>query len=706
MSVGVLPPLPVVTLEPDATRTGFRLPVGVRLRARRTGQPFVVKAEGATGRVGLSILGPSGDLLDRVSVATGHLCGLWLPRGSAHLLAEGPAGEAVRLSYSPLGRGYHLWRALTGARSLHEAAGALRTAKRMRRRLKQVLWASPAATPLGLPTYRRFRHCHVGNFAQIVAPDAAPRLHFVSQAADVPLKRLSACAAALKQQTDRQFDWYVGVPAARLAREGAAIRNLLRDAVLVETDDDEPMACLAKALGLPAEGLIAPLDAEGMPTRDAVALIRAAFAAHPDCELLYTDEEYVDSRDRPVDVAFKPAFNRHLLQAMNYVGHLTVLPAPAVRALGLQAEFGAAALYDLFLRHAASVENARILHVPRVAYSGRANGSGFADDETARLAAAALSRHLALPVTLSGGGRHLRALYPVPQPAPLVSIVIPTRDRAGLLRATVETLLEHTAYTHYELIIIDNGSTEPATLALFEEIAARWPATRVVRDDGDFNFSRLCNAGIAAARGDLILLLNNDMEVIEPGWLTEMVALASLPKTGIVGAKLLYPDWSLQHGGFIIGLRSGTGSHWFSHAPADAPGYQERLLVRQNLSAVTGACLMIRRDCLDAAGLLDETQFPEECNDVDLCLRARRAGYDVVFTPFACLLHHESATRGIEDASRPSSRRLTERARFERIWSVSTRTDPHFSPNLERDNEFALRAPAPRGALDPRTDAI
>lgn len=691
----------------QADRRSFRLPFALCFAVARSGGPLVVQVEGQATELALDIESSAGQRLATQSVTANRATGLWLPRHAARLTLRGPGAETAGLSYYPL----QLWR-LTCAALISGAfpggvKGAYRAARRQRRRLKEILWSSSAAAPMGLNAYRSFRTTYVGDYQEVVAPEAGLRLHFVSQAADVALDRLAACATALSAQTDTHFRWHIGVPSSRLARDGSLLRSTLGDvAEIIETASDDPHTCLAAALVHARDGLVALLDANGRPTRDATAIIRGSFAAHPDCGFLYTDEEYLDANGQLEDAAFKPAYNPHLLHAMNYMGHLAVMRAEHVQTLGLRPEYEGAAAYDLLIRYLDGEDAAHVLHVPRVTYSGPAGGPGFADERLAHLASQALSQFLGVQVEIAPDRRHLRPIYPLPPTAPLVSIIIPTRDRARLLDTTLSTLIDRTDYRNIEIIIVDNGSVEPETFALFEKVRQLWPETRVIRDDGDFNFSRLCNAGIAASRGDLLLLLNNDMEVIEAGWLGEMVALASLARTGIVGAKLLYPDRSVQHAGFIVGLRSGAGSHWFPHAPANEPGYQDRLIVRQNLSAVTGACLLIRRDCLDAAGPLDEVRFAEECNDVDLCLRARRAGYEVVFTPFACLLHHESASRGGDSAPKTSSRRMAERKCFEEIWNVATRTDPHFSPNLERDNEFALRAPAPRGSRAPRTSAL
>ena len=710
MPLSLIPPS---WLAPELGTSGtwtFELPAGVRRRVATGPDALVLYAEGAQAPFIVAFEDSEGRHLGEQAVRPGALTGALIPGTTSRLVVREIEGD-LRLGYFPLSRVGLRWQMLRhgdlsgslGAR--FEAAG--RAAHELRGRLKRALWTSPAAALVGLADYRRFRARYVGDFTEVTPADTAPTLDFITQAANVPLEQLAACAKSLASQTDPHFRWLVAVPAARRELEGPLLAAALGSrAEIIETASTAPAACLNEALGAATSELVAPLDASGVLTRDAVALIRTSFAAQPDCEFLYTDEEYLDPAGAPYDPAYKPAFNRHLLRAMNYIGSLSVMRGARARELGLRPEFEGAALYDLILRYTDELPSARIRHVPRIAYSSIKSGPGFADEATATLAAQALAQHLDVAVEIDPRHLHLRPLYPVPEPAPLVSIVIPTRDRAVLLDMTLRSLIAGTAYRNFEIVLVDNGSKEPATFAVFDEIAKTWPATTIVRDDGDFNFSRLCNAGIALARGDLILLMNNDIEIVEPGWLDEMVALAMLPPTGIVGAKLLYPDRTVQHAGFIIGLRSGAGSHWLPHSPADAPGYQDRLIVRQNLSAVTGACLMIRRDCLEAIGPLDEVRFAEECNDVDLCLRARRAGFEVVFSPFALLIHHESASRGDDRTKVVSQRRNMERAQFEALWSEALRTDPHFSPNFKRDNEYVLRAPSPQGSRAPRTDKI
>ncbi|MFG1479190.1 glycosyltransferase family 2 protein [Xanthobacter sp. V4C-4] len=726
------PPLPLRRGRAGPGDAAFHLPVPLQLTARRRNTLIALSLPAPAQGLALRVEDRRGSPLFAAPLDAGdRLVLVPLPRGAARIVVAG-GGAALRAGFLPLPDSYPLGRLLLKLNAMLRGrlelppgtrgglAGlrprwrvATDAARELRARLSTLLVSSPFGRYARQADYQRFRARWVEDFATTVPPDAAPRLALLTAlgAQGPGLDALAACAAALKAQTDPAFDWLVAVPAARLQREEAALRGIVAGlGRLLPVEREEPSHGLAAALAAATpDALVSALDAGGRPTRDAVAMIRATFAAHPGCRLLYTDEERWDAAGAPLEGVFKPAFNRHLLEAWPYMGALTVLHAGRAQALGLDPSFGDAAAYDLLLRHVDSLAPADILHLPRVAYGRTAPGPGFADPEAAARGARALTARLGVPVEVSTDGRFLTPLFPLPARPPKVSIVIPTRDRAAVLGMTLRTLVANTTYRNFEIIVVDNGSMEPETFALFEETKAAWPETQIVRDDGDFNFPRICNAGVEAMSGELILLLNNDIEVIDGGWLDEMVALISRRDhgvdTGVVGAKLLFPDRTVQHAGVIAGLFR-YAAHWFAHCPQGAPGHESRLRVRQNLSAVTGACLLIRKDTWDAIGPLDADRFAEDCNDIDLCLRARRAGYGVVQTPFALLIHHESASRGRRRTAEHRARLKAQRASFNAVWHASTLVDPHYNPNLKRDSLLAACATAPEGPRDPRTDAI
>jgi GT2 family glycosyltransferase len=290
----------------------------------------------------------------------------------------------------------------------------------------------------------------------------------------------------------------------------------------------------------------------------------------------------------------------------------------------------------------------------------------------------------------------LRVHYSLPSPPPLVSVIIPTRDGAAMLRQTIDGVMRRTDYPALEIIILDNGSTDAATLAYLAALAAD-PRVRVLPAPGPFNYSQLNNTGVAAARGEIILLLNNDMDVIGPGWLAEMVAHAVRPDVGAVGCKLLYADGTVQHAGIVTGMK-GLAGHGFRGQDGAAPGYLGLLSCTRNVSAVTGACLAMRRDLYLSIGGLDADNLPVSYNDVDLCLRLDKAGYWIVWTPFASLYHLESVTRGADSKPENAGRAQREHDVLLRRWGERLLRDPYYSPCLTIDDESYGLAWPPRVA--------
>jgi glycosyltransferase involved in cell wall biosynthesis len=435
----------------------------------------------------------------------------------------------------------------------------------------------------------------------------------------------------------------------------------------------------------------------------------------PDAKLIYSDEDKIDEQGSHYGPYFKPDWNLALFHSHNLITHLGVYRTDLVRELeGFRSGFEGAQDYDLALRFTEKIKPEQIVHIPRVLYHWRAHRQSTADETSGAKPYAMLNGRKALQehidrsgldgdVELIGHGFRVR--YRLPDPAPMVSLIIPTRDRVDLIRRCVDTLLDQTDYPSFEIIIVDNGSTEQATLDFFEEAGSR-DNVRVLRIDGPFNFARLNNEAVRIARGELIGLLNNDLEVMEAGWLKEMVSHACQEDVGAVGPLLLFPNRLVQHAGVILGV-GGWAGHAHKGFPEQSLGYSGRLSLVSEFSAVTGACLLVRKALYEKLGGLDEN-LAVACNDVDFCLRLQAAGHRNIFTPFARLIHHESASRGYEDTPEKNSRFRAELAAARERWRDRLVVDPCYNPNLTLEREdFSLawpprvpplRAPADKGA--------
>ena len=460
------------------------------------------------------------------------------------------------------------------------------------------------------------------------------------------------------------------------------------------------------ALSLVEADYVALMDHDDLLTPDALYWIAKTIQDNPAVQLIYSDEDKMNLQGQRYAPYFKPDWNPELLLSHNFICHLGVYKTAHVKDLGgFDSNFDGAQDYDLVLRYIENLKPEQIVHIPRILYHWRAvigstaNGvheKPYAEALIAKAVSVALERrqrpaevlaHSQLPGAL-------RVRYLLPEVLPLVSIVIPTRNGFNLLRRCVESIFAKTSYPNFELLIIDNGSDELAALRYLQRLQEDSRVT-VIRDDSPFNYSALNNKAVAQANGDIIALLNNDLEVINGDWLTEMVGHAMHPEVGAVGAKLYYPDDTIQHAGVIVGL-GGVAGHSHKHFPRDNPGICGRLLLTQNLSAVTAACLVLRKEVFDAVGGLDEKNLSVAFNDVDFCLRIQEMGYYNVWTPYAELYHYESATRGYEDTPEKQARFTQEVDYMKNRWGESLLEDPAYSPNLTLDREDFSFAWPPR----------
>ena len=462
------------------------------------------------------------------------------------------------------------------------------------------------------------------------------------------------------------------------------------------------------ALELATGEFTALLDHDDELAQHALAEVVFAINAQPALEFVYSDEDKIDELGRRFDPYFKPDWNPDLLLGQNYTCHLSAFRTARLRAIGgFREGYEGSQDWDLTLRAVTGLDSSIIHHIPRVLYHWRAIPGSTAlvidekDNYPFIAAQKALTDHLARTQIdgelVSVAGYHWRLKRTLPNPAPKVSIIIPTRNAESLLRLTISSIMGKTTYPTFEVIVVNNRSDDPATLRYFEEL--RGIGIRVIDFDAPFNFSALNNFAAKHATGALLAFLNNDLEVISPDWLDEMVAQAWRPEIGAVGALLYYPDDTVQHAGAILGLtgpagKDGVAGHAFKGFKRGAEGQRNRLRLVQNYSAVTAACLVIRSEVFNAVGGFNERELAVAFNDIDFCLRVRKAGFRNLWTPFAEFYHHESASRGLENTPEKLARFASEVGYMRRTWGPLLDSDPAYNLNLSLQHEdFSLSFP-------------
>jgi len=456
------------------------------------------------------------------------------------------------------------------------------------------------------------------------------------------------------------------------------------------------VAAANAALGKATGEFVAFLRAGDLLAEHALYEVALEFGANARTDIVYSDEDQIDAAGRRFNPWFKPGWDPDLLLAQDYVSNLTVYRRTLVEQVGaLRPGFGEAEFRDLALRASAATTPDRVRHIPAILYHRLFDETANHSENTSSFFGVIAGSHRAVRDHLDSRGdteavlkpvpqvpNAMRVVWPLPEPPPLVSVIIPTRDRSDLLAGCVDGVLHRTDYSNLELLIIDNESVEPATHELFDRLIRADGRVRLLRRPGPFNYSALNNAAARDANGEILLLLNNDIVVIESSWLRELVSNALRPDVGIVGAKLLYANEQVQHAGLVLGPR-GNVVHLYRFASRNDPGYFAQLALPRTLSAVTSACAAIRRTVFLEVGGFDEVNLPVTFNDVDLCLRLRDNGYRVLWTPFAELFHLECQSRGLDTTPANQERFQREWQHLRNTWgSLLESADPFHNPNL------------------------
>ena len=459
------------------------------------------------------------------------------------------------------------------------------------------------------------------------------------------------------------------------------------------------------ALSLATGEYVALLDHDDILADNALYWVARELQKKPQANLIYSDEDKVNDDGIRSCPHFKPAFNIDLLLSYNFISHLGVYRREILKQIGgFRVGFEGSQDHDLALRTVLESSPDQIIHIPRVLYHWRAHSGSTASnpdskDYTTESGHRAVQHYLdeqhrrgGIKATARIKARNrFTCKWHIPEKPPSVELIIPTRDQAEVLNLAVDSIITKTTYTNYTITIVDNQSAEVETKDLFKKLKRKHgEKINIIKYNKKFNYSAINNYAVSKSRADIIALVNNDVEVITGEWLQELVSHTSRPDVGCVGAKLYYSNGTIQHGGVIIGIGQVAG-HAHKYFPGDSPGYVDRLQYVQQMTAVTAACLAIRREIFNDVGGLNEQDLTIAFNDVDFCMRVHARGYRNIFTPYAELFHHESISRGAEDSPEKKERFKREINFMLNQYDIQSNgelpSDLFYNPNLTKIHE-------------------
>jgi GT2 family glycosyltransferase len=471
---------------------------------------------------------------------------------------------------------------------------------------------------------------------------------------------------------------------SKYSEQDSRIKHIFRE------ENGHISAASNSALSIASGDYIGLLDHDDELAPEALLVMAVEIIKQPSVKILYSDEDKITCDGERFDPHFKSDWNPVLLEAQNYISHLAIIRREIIDSVGgFRIGYEGAQDYDLFLRCTSVVDDSAIQHVPNILYHWRAikGSTAMSADEKSYAHDAGIkaltdyveSSGITADVVNGINDTTYRICRKLKSDEPSVSIIIPTRDMLQTLKMCVNSILLKTEYQNYEIVIADNQSEEVETLRYFDSIS-RHPQVRVVSYPHPFNYSKINNFAVGKCDSQIVALVNNDIEVISSNWLGELVSYAVVDEYGCVGAKLYYPNDKVQHAGVILGI-GGVAGHSHKYFERDEAGYFSRAVLPQNLSAVTAACLVVRKKVYDEVGGLDE-KLQIAFNDIDFCLKVRLAGYKNVFTPYAELYHHESLSRGEEDTLEKQQRFSSEVKVMIDRWGPLLECDPYYNKNL------------------------
>ena len=446
---------------------------------------------------------------------------------------------------------------------------------------------------------------------------------------------------------------------------------------------------------------VALMDQDDLISEDALYRVAELINKDSGLKLIYSDEDKIDINGKRIRPYFKPDWNLDLFYSHNLISHLGVFHRDTLVSIGgFQEGLDGSQDYDLALRFIEVISEHAIGHIPRVLYHWRIHEQSTAQNPDAKPYAMiagerAINEHLARKgikghVSLMKYG--YRPKYDLPELLPDVSLIIPTKNNLKLIESCINSIREKTTYKNYEIILVDNGSTEESVFSYYQTIANE-KNIRLIEFPGEFNYSAMNNYAVQYATGQILGLLNNDIEVISPDWIEELISHALRDGIGAVGAKLLYPNDTIQHSGVLLGV-AGLANHAHRSFDSTAYGYYGRGALVNNYSAVTGACLFIKKSLYLEVGGLDEKNLKISYNDIDFCLRLVKLGYRNLYNPWAILYHHESASRGYDRNPEAAKQFLDESTYFQQKWVDFIDRDPMYNVNLSSTKEdFSLSWP-------------
>ncbi|RHP44270.1 glycosyltransferase family 2 protein [Ruminococcus sp. AF33-11BH] len=563
----------------------------------------------------------------------------------------------------------------------------------------------------GPPSYQKWIRHHLPDRNELEKQKKTsfgyrPKISFVVPLYKTPEKYLRRLTESFQEQTYSNWELCFSdgsgaqSPLTELLKELTAKDNRIK--YVSHEESLQISENTNSAIEIATGDFIAFADHDDELTPNALFECVKAINEKPQTLVIYTDEDKMSMDGHKFfQPHFKPDYNPDLLCTVNYICHLFVVSRKVIEKVGgLRSEFDGAQDYDFVLRCVEAVKDEEICHIPKILYHWRCHEDSTAENPESKLYAFEAGRR-AVQAHYERTGIHAEVfkgeylgLYRtkfIRDHDPLISIIIPNKDHIDDLKRCMESIEQKSTYKNYEYIIVENNSTDSATFEYYKKLEAENPKVRMVYWDGVFNYSAINNYGASFAKGEYLLLLNNDTEIINPDCLEELLGYCMRKDVGAVGARLYYEDDTIQHAGVVIGF-GGIAGHCFVQHKRGTTGYCHRIICAQDYSAVTAACMMVKKSAFDAVGGLSE-ELAVAFNDIDFCMKLRKAEYLIVYNPYAELYHYESKSRGLEDTPEKVARFNKEIATFEKKWpEILENGDPYYNPNLTlKSQDFSLK---------------